>query len=318
MSLDRRLVRAGRLIDAVAPAQAKVKAPDLVVPNPVEFATDERYLGQPLAPRPGTLLKVIFLRDDLFTEFDLRVIEEWQAGFTLPDPDDQTIVDDVVRYHGTEGAPPDLLERIRRCKADGRRWFGEVVFVGGRRGGKGHVGAIAGLYVTWHLLVSGDPQAAFGIAPTKQLQGVVFAGNRQQAQSNQFADLSSMAREAPCFRPFLDRSTTSGSAVGLMTPAQLAQGDERDALLMLVAKATTALGGRGPATFMAYFDEFAHSQGAGSTSDSEELWQAVTPSLAQCGMDGFVYQGSSPWAQDGQFFVNYRRGSRSTLSPPSR
>lgn len=49
MSLDRRLVRAGRLIDAVAPARAKVKAPDLVVPNPVEFATDERYLGQPLA-----------------------------------------------------------------------------------------------------------------------------------------------------------------------------------------------------------------------------------------------------------------------------
>jgi len=117
-----------------------------------------------------------------------------------------------------------------------------------------------------------------------------------------------MAREAPCFRPFLDRSTTSGSAVGLITPAQLARGDERDALLMLMAKATTALGGRGPATFMAYFDEFAHSQGAGSTSDSEELWQAVTPSLAQCGMDGFVYQGSSPWAQDGQFFVNYQRG----------
>lgn len=50
-------------------------------------------------------MKIIFLRDDLFTEYDLTVIGEWQAGFTLPDADDQTIVDDVVRYHGTEGAP---------------------------------------------------------------------------------------------------------------------------------------------------------------------------------------------------------------------
>jgi len=165
-----------------------VKAPDLVVPNPVEFATDER-LGQPLAPRQGTLLKVIFLRDDLINEYDLTVIEEWQAGFTLPDPDDQTIVDDVVRYHGTEGAPPDLLERIRRCKADGRRLFGEVVFVGGRRGGKGHVGAIAGLYVTWHLLVSGDPQAAFGIAdqaaPGRRLRREPPAGQDQPVRRPQ-------------------------------------------------------------------------------------------------------------------------------------
>jgi hypothetical protein len=53
----------------------------LIVPNPVEFATSPDYLGQTLTPRQGTILKVTFLRDDLFTAYDDEVLDEWTGGF---------------------------------------------------------------------------------------------------------------------------------------------------------------------------------------------------------------------------------------------
>jgi hypothetical protein len=47
----------------------------------VEFATSPDYLGQTLTPRQGTILKVTFLRDDLFTAYDDEVLDEWTGGF---------------------------------------------------------------------------------------------------------------------------------------------------------------------------------------------------------------------------------------------
>jgi hypothetical protein len=160
----------------------------------------------------------------------------------------------------------------------------------------------------YNILALGDPQGHFGIAPTKQLKGLVFAGNEQQARTNQFADLVTMATHAECFEGYLDPRTTNSSSLGLFTPHQLAQGAPERPGLVLESKQSTALGGRGPSSFMQHFDEFAHSTGAGSTSTSQEIWQAATPSLAQCGPWAFIYEGSSPWAQDGQFFENYQRG----------
>lgn len=305
-NIERRIARAAQRLDNVPAANPARR--QLEVPNPVEFATSDKYLNQMLAPRQATILKVVFLRDDLLTAYDRQVIEEWQAGFTMPNRDDAAVVDDVLRYHGEEGVVPDVFERIRRCQAEGRRWFREVVFVGGRRGGKGHLGAIIGAYITYCLLAEGDPQAAYGIASTKQLRAQIFAGNRLQAQANQFADLQNVILDAACFTDYVHRASVSGTRLGLVTPAQIEAGDQREPRLLLQAKETTALGARGPAAYMLFFDEFAHSHGAGATSNSEELWQAAIPALSECGRDAFVYQGSSPWAQDGQFYLNYQRG----------
>src|SRR4051794_27801614 len=76
--------------------------------NIIEFARD--VLGIDLYPAQATLLKVLTLGDDLFTEFDLDLIDAWTSGYERVDDYDGS------HYTGTRGTPPDLLERIRFCK----------------------------------------------------------------------------------------------------------------------------------------------------------------------------------------------------------
>ena len=61
----------------------------------------EEYLAlEMLFPRQATLLKVATLNEDLFTDYDREVIEEWSQGFEF-DPDEG-------RYVGREGIVPDV------------------------------------------------------------------------------------------------------------------------------------------------------------------------------------------------------------------
>jgi hypothetical protein len=75
------------------------------------------------------------------------------------------------------------------CIDHDRQWFREVVFVGGRRGSKSLLGAIAVCYLVWRLLVLGDPGKHFNIVSGKQLHFPIFAGQRDQARTNQWKDV---------------------------------------------------------------------------------------------------------------------------------
>ena len=85
------------------------------IPNIIDFVVGAEYLNRPgLYPRQATLLKIIFLQDDLFTPYDHDVIGEW-----------------IERLQG-DGQPrhrPGRLERIR--DQQGR---GAPVVPRGRRG----------------------------------------------------------------------------------------------------------------------------------------------------------------------------------------
>jgi hypothetical protein len=168
-------------------------APELEVPDPLEFVLSADFLRRRIYPRQGTLLKLIFLRDDLLTEYDYEVIRAWGRSFA--NPNGQVI-----------GIQPDILERLEICKAEGRPWFREVIFVGGRRGSKSFLGALAGAYVLWHYLTLGDPQGHFGIDRSKQLGVYVFANQEQQAMANQWKDLRDVIIGAKCFIPWVPRS----------------------------------------------------------------------------------------------------------------
>src|SRR4051794_28820517 len=75
------------------------------IPDIIEFTMTDQFLGQPLFPRQGTLLKVIFCEERLLTSFDHEVIAEWSSGFK------DTVRDDGTRaFQGSEGIVPDVLE----------------------------------------------------------------------------------------------------------------------------------------------------------------------------------------------------------------
>src|SRR4051794_19006399 len=78
------------------------------VPDPIEFVVSDRYLNRPnLYPRQATFLKLVFLRSDMFTQYDHDVIGEWEETF---------------RQTGNEGLNPGVHQRIEMNLAAGRRW----------------------------------------------------------------------------------------------------------------------------------------------------------------------------------------------------
>jgi hypothetical protein len=275
-------------------------------PDIITFTVHKRYLNRPnLYPRQATLLKVMFLGVDpygnnILTDYDYKVMNEWMSMFAR---------------EGDHGIVTDLEERMEINRAAGRHWFREVVAVAGRRASKGHIGAIAGAYILAWYLRQPNPQEFYGVDRSKTMAALVFAGKKGQARDNQWKDLVNMIIDAPHFRRRVSRSL--GQSLSIYSDADLAR-MEREAkhgfqtsmdraTFEIIPKESTVMAGRGPAAFMQFYDEMAHSINTGATREATEVYEAAVPSLDQFGKDAFIYEPSSPWQKTGQFYTNYEK-----------
>jgi hypothetical protein len=284
-------------LSVVGPLQIAELYMGVKVPDPITFVMGPQWLNRPnLYPRQATLLKIIFLRDDLFTDYDHQVIAEWIEDFdTETNPD---------------GISPDIYERIAYLKARGYKWFREVLLAIGRRGGKGYISALAYAYVLWNYMAKGDPQDHYGIADGKQLVCLIFGGKKEQATKNLWGDLNNVITNAPCFTKYLSRAQTEGLTVYaphdlIRLHQQAVRGINSTidmASFAILPKESTTLAGRGPASFALGFDEMAHVVKAVAKNDAGEVYEAATPSLDQFGEDGFMVAPSSTWAKTGKFY----------------
>jgi hypothetical protein len=273
----------------------------LDVPDIITFVIGEKWLDRGnLYPRQATLLKTIFLRDDLFTEYDHAVLDQWEQSF---------------RETGNNGIVPGVRDRIRTLKAEGRKWFRETLLVLGRRAGKGHISGLSMTYVLWNYMAKGDPQGHYGVDRDKKLQAMVFAGKRDQAKATVWQDAVNYITGSNCFAPYI-RAPLQAEKLSIYAPhdfvrmrKRMAQGMNPDDINMatfeLVPKESTLMAGRGPTSFMQAYDEMAHVVAAGANRSAEEVYTAATPSLDQFGKDGFIIEPSSPWQMLGQFYTNY-------------
>lgn len=219
------------------------------VPDPITFVLGEKWLNRPhmLYPRQATLLKLIFLRDDLFTPYDDKVIDEWEESFRLT---------------GTKGISPGIRERITWLKEQGAKWFREVLLVMGRRAGKGYVSGVALSYVIWNYMARGNPQEYYGIDRDKRISCLVFAGKRDQAKATVFGDVVNAITSSTCFAPYISKTQTE--SMTLYAPSDFIRMDnmrrkgiktQRDiASLEILPKESTPMAGRGPSAFTLCLD----------------------------------------------------------------
>lgn len=321
------------------------------VPGIIEFVTSDRYLDRPnLYPRQGTFLKVMFLKIEEMTEYDFDVIDQWESEYvrtadkdgegnegTPPGildrirlnricpcshdkgehtisriyGDDRDIDDRTGEYYPGMGCSVDGCDcRYYR----GRHWFREVVAPIGRRGSKGHMGAIAAAYILWHYMAKGDPQAYYGVDRGKRLTGVVFAGKKEQAKDNQWADINRVILEAPCFTKAISRPL--GESLTIKAPNDDNRARSRSdrgiksssdiASFEIVPKESTPISARGIAAFLQIYDEAAHVIKGVAKAPAEDVYEQATPALDQFGRDGFIYIPSSPWQRIGLFHDKYQ------------
>jgi len=282
-------------------SRALKKEPD--IPSICEFAEHPAFLGRRLYPRQKTLLKLINLEVENFTDYDLEVIEEWSKGFS--------------KTGVSIGISPDIWKRIDYLKENDYSHFREVINITGRRGGKGHIGGIQGAYNNWKLLQLDDPQWYYGIDRSKDVYLFCAATNIQQAKAYQFADLANTIIDADCFRPYI--AVANEYYVALRTPADTrriaafeARGIMPERLIASVrnmAITSNSKASRGAACFTVMFDEFAHMLvGTAGPRTSDEVYNAITPALDQFGKDGFIYTPTSPFTKVGKCYELYQNG----------
>ena len=260
---------------------------------------DKYCRGAGLYPRQKTLMKIIFLEDDQFTEYDLQVINEWFES---------------TRKGGEVAIPLDLFDRIKYCKEHGYRHFREVINCGGRRGGKGFIGGKIADIIVRDLIALGNPQRFYGIDDSKVIHIDVLATNFSQAQGMLYNDVKDSILNDDWISAYI--SSTSSTAQYIHTDAdieryervrKLGKGASRMSLsnassIVISPSAANSSSIRGRASILQCFDEFAHGIDTGSNQSSELIYEAATPSLSQFGEDGMIYVPSSPWSKVGKFF----------------
>lgn len=253
------------------------------VPDPITFVIGSDWCDKPnLYPRQATLLKIVFLRDDLFTDYDRAVIAEWQQRFRETNPD----AADNKFSAQTKGIQPDLYQRIAYLKKRGYRWFPEFILALGRRAGKGYIAAVCMAYVLWNYMAKGNPQEFYGIDENKPLACAVFAGKKEQAKENLWGDLYSVITTAPCFTDYISEALAESLTVyapydfvRMRKMAQRGITSSRDiASFRIIPRESTPLAPRGPAGCILGFDEAAHVKNAGVTREFGAVYHCLMPS----------------------------------------
>lgn len=279
------------------------------VPDPITFVVSPEWCDRPnLYPRQGTMLKLIFLRTDLLTDYDREVIDDWIADFEQTNPD--AGLENKFTAE-TNGCQPDIYQRMEFLKSRGYKWFPEVILAIGRRGSKGYISALAMAYVLWNYLAKGNPQEHYGIDRDKGLAAMIFAGKKEQAKENLWGDLYSVLTGAPCYTEYI--SEALAESLTIFAPHDfirirqlLARGivpAKDPATFRILPKESTLLAGRGPAGCIIGFDEAAHVKNAGVTREFGAVYGSAKPALDQFGTDGFVILPSSTWEMIGQFYA---------------
>lgn len=271
------------------------------LPPVVEFI--EKYSrGASLYPRQKTLLKIIFLEEENFDDYDRLVIEQWMES---------------TRNGGEVVIPLDLYDRIRWCKEHGYRHFKEIIYCGGRRGGKGFIGGKIGEYKTAQMIALGNPQRFYEIDESKDIYLDILATQFSQAQGMLYNDIKDAILNNDWLAPYI--YSTSNDMQKLQTPNDRAREERllsqqtrknsmRASIASIIIKPSAASSSaiRGRASFMQCFDEFAHGLDTGSVVSSEAIYEAATPSLYQFDKDGLIYIPSSPWSETGKFYELYQ------------
>ena len=296
-----------------------VQPPSL--PDIITFAEDPAFCGKKLYPRQKTLLKLIFLEKENLTDYDMEVIDDWTSTFYYGGEEGQERI----------GIAPDVLERIDILREQNYSHFREVEFIGGRRGGKGHIGGIIGAYLAFRLITLDNPQWYYGIDTSKDLYSFVTATSQSQARDYQFKDIVETITGAPCFENFI--STNKNLFMSMRTPAdvrRIAELEQRNitvereiASVRIMALSSNSRAGRGSAAYGLFFDEMAHML---NTTDGPntagEVYKALTPSLDQLGKDAFIYIPTSPYTKVGAAYEIYQaaleKGPDGTPSYPNR
>lgn len=190
--------------------------------------------------------------------------------------------------------------------------FIELVLICGRRSGKTFIASVISSYEAYKLILKVDPQKHYKLPQGEEIRIVNIASTTDQALILAKATQNRILN-SKWFTPYLEGKNQSEIRLRtkrdleLYTQEMRIHGKALDAHVSLKIQAMpcTARGIRGGNIIIGILDEIAHYIDNEGNRSGDQIYEALTPSIATFGTDGKILCISSPYIKAGIFYDLY-------------
>jgi hypothetical protein len=220
---------------------------------------------------------------------------------TIKVPD---ITNERILYEFTEKDFLEWLHAEKRCNTNvvEGKTFHELILVVGRRSGKSLIASCVADYELYRLVKRGDPSRYYSFPPFTEIDIVNVATTDEQSDVI-YARTLTLARQCPYLRDRILNDTKE--YFNIQTDADQKVKGKPLASLISRTGSCSASGVRGKNAIVVNMDEFAFFIDNGGRFSGDEMYKALSPSVASFGKDGKLLLLSSPYAKFGKFFDRY-------------
>jgi len=305
----------GKAIDRILSESKSSEETDREVVDIITFCEDPRYLnflGQKPALKLWPMQKIVlkmFYRGTRGNKHVQLTDDELEILRDIAENED-------LDYDANYGGFSQVIDKYHRrpttddC-SDGTI-FTHLELVMGRRSSKTMMVSIIASYEAYKLLETpnGDPHTFYNLSPDKPIYIINVAVSEKQALDPLFIEIEARLRHAPYFQDKISPASKKGE-IYLLTDhdkkVNLDMVDKGmnlmiDGSVVLMSGHSNSASLRGKAAICVLFDEFAHFLNSSGRNSGDEVYNALTPSVAQFGKDGKVVLLSDPKGKDGMFY----------------
>lgn len=204
-------------------------------------------------------------------------------------------------------------KRTNLLKANDYEAALELILVCGRRSGKTFIASVVSSYEAYKLIVKGNPQKYYGLPQGEEIRITNIANAVDQALILAKATQNRILN-SKWFIPYIDVDKTQNE-IRLRTKKDLellkeeirihGKQIDRHSSILISSLPCTARSARGGTVIVAILDEFAHFVDNNGNRSGSTIYEALTPSIANFGLDGKILCLSSPYTKSGIFFDIY-------------
>lgn len=190
--------------------------------------------------------------------------------------------------------------------------FIELVLVCGRRSGKTFIASVISAYEAYKLILKIDPQKYYKLPQGEELRIINIASTTDQALILAKATQNRILN-SKWFTPYLEGKNMSEIRLRTKRDLELYTQEirlhgkalDQHVSLKILALPCTARGIRGGNIVVGILDEVAHFIDNEGNRSGDQIYEALTPSVATFGLDGKIICISSPYIKGGIFYNLY-------------
>jgi hypothetical protein len=188
----------------------------------------------------------------------------------------------------------------------------ELVLVCGRRSGKTFIASIISSYEAYKLILKIDPQKYYKLPQGEEIRIVNVASTTDQALICAKATQNRILNSR-WFKPYVEGKNQSEIRLRTKHDLELYTEEikfhgkplDQHVSIKVQALPCTARGIRGGSVIVGILDEIAHYIDNEGNRSGDQIYEALTPSVATFGLDGKIISISSPYIKAGIFYDLY-------------